>query len=175
MDWHTLVFELIDLRSFSNLWFWIALAVLWSTTSHWVMGVPYDLIQRAARRGGAAMDDLQDVTRVNVNRILYIVDMSGIWLLAFACFMLTVLAVLGFYYRIEFCQAVFLMLMPLSVVGAISVRTARRIHAGAMQGDALIRALRIHRVMVQGVAMVAIFVTGMWGMYQLLNIGVLHN
>ncbi|MEC7670546.1 MAG: component of SufBCD complex, partial [Pseudomonadota bacterium] len=27
MDWHQTVYELIDFRSFSNLWFWIGLAV----------------------------------------------------------------------------------------------------------------------------------------------------
>ncbi len=29
MDWYATVFELIDMRSFSNLWYWIALAVVW--------------------------------------------------------------------------------------------------------------------------------------------------
>jgi hypothetical protein len=47
-----IVFEVIDMRSFSNLWYWIALAVLWSSTSHWVLGVPFDMIQRARRRAG---------------------------------------------------------------------------------------------------------------------------
>ena len=43
------VFELIDMRSFSNLWFWIALAVLWSSVSHWVLGVPWDMVMRARK------------------------------------------------------------------------------------------------------------------------------
>ncbi len=46
--------------SFSNLWYWIALAVMWSSTSHWVLGVPYDMIQRARREGGQAEADLED-------------------------------------------------------------------------------------------------------------------
>ena len=46
MDFYASVSEVIDLRSFSNLWFWIALAVMWSTVSHWVMGVPWDMVQR---------------------------------------------------------------------------------------------------------------------------------
>ncbi|MEC7258626.1 MAG: component of SufBCD complex, partial [Pseudomonadota bacterium] len=51
MDWYSSIFELIDMRSFSNLWFWIALAVTWSTTSHWVLGVPFDMVNRARRNG----------------------------------------------------------------------------------------------------------------------------
>ena len=69
MDWLQIIFEVIDMRSFSNLWYWIALAVVWSTTSHWVLGVPYDMILRARRKGGQAMTDLEDIVRVNVNRL----------------------------------------------------------------------------------------------------------
>ncbi|MEM9756043.1 MAG: component of SufBCD complex, partial [Pseudomonadota bacterium] len=32
--------DVIDLRSFSNLWYWIVLAVFWSSASHWGLGVP---------------------------------------------------------------------------------------------------------------------------------------
>ena len=71
------VFEVIDMRSFSNLWYWIALAVLWSSTSHWVLGVPYDMIQRARREGGQAQQDVEDLVRINTSRLLMIVDRSG--------------------------------------------------------------------------------------------------
>ena len=56
MDWYNVIFELIDMRSFSNLWYWIVLAVLWSTASHWVLSVPFDMISRAKRQGGAAQE-----------------------------------------------------------------------------------------------------------------------
>jgi len=42
VTWYETIFELIDMRSFSNLWYWIVLSVLWSTMSHWVLGVPFD-------------------------------------------------------------------------------------------------------------------------------------
>ncbi len=96
LDWYQTVFELIDMRSFSNLWFWIALAVMWSTASHWVIGVPYDLVLRARRQGGQAETDLEDLVRVNVNRLLYVARVSGLWLLGFGCFFLTALAITGF-------------------------------------------------------------------------------
>lgn len=173
MNWHQGVFELIDMRSFSNLWFWIALAVLWSTTSHWVVGVPYDLIQRAARKGGQSMDDLHDLTRINTNRVLYISKVSGLWILGFVCFALTVLGVLGFVYEIEFGQALFLLAMPMSLVGMLTFRTAHKIRANDLHDTALIRCFRVHRVMVQVIAMISIFVTGFWGMYQNVTVGAL--
>ena len=107
MDWYTSIFELIDMRSFSNLWFWIALAVTWSTASHWVLGVPFDMVQRARRHGAQPEADLVDIARVNVNRLLYIGRVSGLWILGVACFLLTTLATLGFWYEIEFAQALF--------------------------------------------------------------------
>lgn len=173
MDWYNSVFEVIDLRSFSNLWYWIMLAVVWSSASHWVIGVPYDLIQRADRKGGQAEHDLADMVRINMNRILYIADISGVWLLALVCFILTILAVLGFVHAVEFCQAVFLIALPLSLVGALNIHTARKLARTRPEGKALIHALIVHRRFTQVIGMLAIAVTALWGMHQNLSIGVL--
>jgi len=173
VDWYSTVFELIDMRSFSNLWYWIALAVLWSTTSHWVLGVPYDMVQRAARHGGDAEVDLEDMVRINVNRLLYIVGVSGYWLLGLAMAMLTSLALLGFWYGIEFAQAVFLLMAPMSIVTTLSLSTARKIRAAGLAGSDLRRQMTRHRVATQAVGMISIFITALWGMAQNMAIGAL--
>ena len=85
MDWYQTVFEMIDMRSFSNLWFWISLAVMWSTASHWVLGVPFDMVLRAKRVGGQTEIDLEDLVRINTNRLLHVGRVSGLWLLGIAC------------------------------------------------------------------------------------------
>lgn len=167
------VFEVIDMRSFSNLWFWIALAVMWSTASHWVLGVPYDMVLRARRSGGQAAADLDEMVRINVARILYISGMSGLWILGFACVVLTVLGLLGFWYWNEFAQALFLLAAPMMGVGALSIRTAHQIDAASETGDALRRRLTRHRFIVQFIGMLAIFVTAFWGMWQNMQLGVL--
>lgn len=172
-NWYHLIFEMIDLRSFSNLWYWIALAVLWSSVSHWVLGVPFDMIMRARRQGGQAQDDLETMVRINVDRMLYIVQTSGMWLAGFSCFLLTSLVVLGFVYRIEFAQAVFLLVLPMAIVGLLSLRTARRIVQTDARGDVLNRRLMLHRMAVQGVGMVSILVTSMYGMWINMQIGAL--
>jgi hypothetical protein len=173
LDWYNTLFELIDMRSFSNLWFWIVLAVLWSTTSHWVLGVPYDMVQRARRQGEQAQVDLEDIVRINVNRLLYIANVSGLWLAGFACFALTMLALLGFVYGMEFAQALFLLALPLSIVGLLSLSTARLIHAEGTSDERLFKRLNRHRLYTQIVGMISIFVTALWGMYQNMTIGVL--
>ena len=173
LNWYTSIFELIDMRSFSNLWFWIALAVFWSTTSHWVLGVPFDMVQRARRHGGQAEADLADIARVNVNRLLFIARISGLWILGFACFVLTMLALLGFWYGVEFAQALFLLAFPMSLVGLLSLSTAQQIETEESQGEQLCRRLTRHRLKVQLIGTASIFVTALWGMYQNLNVGVL--
>ena len=173
LNWTQLIFDLIDLRSFSNLWYWIALAVTWSTASHWILGVPFDMVLRARRHGGQAERDLEDMIRINVTRILYIVREAGVILMALGAFLLTTLALLGFYYHIEFCQALFLIAMPLSLVALMSVNTARRIFTAEDTGEALRKRLALHRVTVQVVGMIAIFVTAFWGMLQNFNVSIL--
>ncbi|RKF17037.1 component of SufBCD complex [Roseovarius spongiae] len=166
MDWYTSVFELIDMRSFSNLWFWIALAVLWSSAGHWIMGVPWDMVTRADKAGGQALADLETVVHISAGRILYITHEAGVLMAGFAGFLLTVLVLLGFVYGREFAQAVFLLGAPMGVVWLMSIRTARRIKARGMRGEDLVRALNHHRFLVRLLGMVSIFVTAMWGMYQ---------
>lgn len=171
MDWQQTIFELIDMRSFSNLWFWIALAVMWSTASHWVLGVPFDMVARARRYGGQAAEDLEDLIRINVNRLLFIGNVSGLWVLGLSCFVLTGLALLGFLYGVEFAQATFLLGFPMSIVGALNLSTARLIQSEEAQGPQLWRRLTRHRTYVQAIGVVSIFVTALWGMYQNMAVG----
>lgn len=173
MSLYQVLFELIDMRSFSNLWYWIMLAVMWSSASHYVMGVPYDLITRARKTGGALQEDLEQLVRINCDRMLYISGMAGAIMVAFLCFILSTLLMLAVYYRIEFAQAVLFLLVPMSLVAMLSMRTAGLIRAGEDRGEALYRRLHRHRISTQAIGMLSIFVTSMFGMYQNLNIGVL--
>lgn len=166
MQWYELIFLLIDMRSFSNLWYWIGLAVLWSSVSHWVMGVPFDMISRARKQGGEAADILHTLSQISANRLLYISRSAGLWLIGLVCFVLTMLGLLAVVYAVEFAQAVLLMVAPMVLVGYLTLRTALKIEAEAPTGRDLIRCLLRHRFVVQLVGMVSIFVTAMFGMYQ---------
>ncbi len=174
MDVFDTALEVIDLRSFSNLWYWIALAVLWSSVSHWVLGVPHDLIHRARREGGAALADVEDLARINVNRLLHLVDSGALILMALAGFWLSALLVLAFYYDVEFAQAVFFLLCPLSIVMWLSVRESRRIAAGSIQGEALLRRLTVHRRVLQVIGMLSIMITAFYGMWKNINVSILY-
>lgn len=173
MDLYSSIFEIIDMRSFSNLWYWIGLAVLWSSASHWAMGVPYDLVVRARRVGGQAERDLLDIVRINGNRILYIVDVAGLVILALSCFFFTGLAMLGFFYGVEFAQAVFLLLFPVCIVMLINISTARKLQRSQATVSAVSKILTRSRIYTQIIGMISILITSLWGMYQNFSIGVL--
>ncbi len=175
MDWYSTVFEVIDMRSFSNLWFWIALAVLWSSTSHYILGVPWDMVLRARKQAddAAAMEDMNAMVGINTRRILYITQESGLMLTGIVCFALTAAALLGWVYGREFAQAIFLLGVPLSMVWLLSLRTARHIDAAGLTGAPLIQRLFRHRLYVQIIGMVSIFITAVWGMYQNMNLSAL--
>lgn len=173
VSWYDNVFELIDMRSFSNLWYWIALAVTWSTTSHWVLGVPFDMVTRARRGNDRMQQDLEVLVRIYVNRLLYIGAVSGIIGAGLACAVLSALAMLGFWYDVEIAQAVFLLAFPVGIVWLLSLRAAHQIHDRDLSGADLRRRLTQQRFVTQVIGMIAIFVTALWGMWQNMNIGVL--
>lgn len=161
------------MRSFSNLWFWIALAVLWSSTSHYVLGVPWDMVLRARKVGDQAMTDMEAMVAINIRRILYISRESGLMLTGFGFFVLTALALLGWVYDREFAQALFLLALPISQVWLLTVLTASRIEAAGLSGEPLIRRLFRHRLYVQIIGIISIFVTATWGMYYAMSVSVL--
>jgi hypothetical protein len=173
LDLTQTIFEVIDMRSFSNLWFWIALAVVWSSASHWVLGVPWDLVTRAKRAGGEAVRDVETLAQIYASRLVHVAEVSGLVMTVLVSFVLTSLALLGFAYGVEFAQAVFLLGLPMTWVGWISLGAARRVRRDDPKGDDLLSLLHRHRIKVQAIGMTAIFVTTMWGMFKNFSIGVL--
>lgn len=164
VDFYETVLDVINMRSFSSLWYWIVLAVLWSSASHFVLGVPYDVISRAYR-SPERMRDVEDLVRINGNRIFGLSEAAALVLVAVISTALTILAVAGFGFGIEFLQALFLLLFPMVFVILMSIRTARIIRTRSLAGEGLIRALRRLRFAIQLWGMLWIIITAGWGMY----------
>lgn len=172
MDWYATIFEVIDMRSFSNLWFWLALAVMWSTISHYVIGVPHDLIRRAEREGGTALADAEALAQIYTRRLLFIVRQGGLFIVAFACFLTTGLVVLAVIYDMEFAQATLCLFIPIQIISLLKLRICAQIEREGLDGLPLMTRLRRHRVLVQVIGMFSIFFTSLFGMYQNLTFGV---
>ncbi|MFN4101206.1 MAG: component of SufBCD complex [Pararhodobacter sp.] len=169
------LFSTIDLRSFSNLWFWLVLAVAWSNVSHHVMGVPFDLVQRARRKSEEAMQDLEVLAAIHARRRMHILRTSGVWLIGFWTAVLTVLISLGFVHGFELAQALALLLGPLSLAAGLGLRLAARVDGASLTGPDLVRALFRYRMLTQAIGLLAILITTLWGMWHNLSFSALRG
>ncbi len=167
------IIGLIDMRSFSSVWYWIVLALFWSRMSQFTLGVPYDVIMRARRNAGQDLADMTTLAGVHVRRKLELTRRAGHWVLAFFAGLLTLVFMLAFVYMLEFAQAVFLLLMPLVMVRLLDLRLALKIERENMHAERLARALLRHRLWVQVLGIIAIFVTAVWGMFVVMSRSVL--
>lgn len=170
MGWHGSVFTLIDLRSFSNIWFWLVVAASWSALTHNPLGVPFDMVLRARRQGGEALRDLEAMVAIQIRRRQQILSTAGVALVAGWAAVLAALAVLGFGYGMELAQALTLLSVPMTLVGLLRLRLMARIAQEATAGEQLCRRLTWHRTGVQATGLVAILITALWGMWFNLNI-----
>ena len=165
MSLYKLMVNFIDLRSFSNLWYWIALFAIWTRAVRFGLGVPYYMVAAARRDGGQALQDLAVMARITTARMLAFSRGLGPWLVGLVSFAGTVLALLGFVYRSGLAQAVFFLFVPLCVLGYLSLRAALRVEAGEGEGEALITLLTHHRNSVRFLAILAVGATVLFGLY----------
>jgi hypothetical protein len=80
---------------------------------------------------------------------------------------------MAFFYAMEFAQAVFLLVMPLTLTQFLSTRLAFRIEHDSLRDTLLQNALLRHRLWVQVIGLIAIFVTAIWGMLHVMTVSVL--
>lgn len=140
--------HLLASRSFTSIWFWLMLALVWSLVGRNIAGVP-DQVVRAARRGdeGAAVRLLDWLSLTLPERIAH----PGEWavMVAVGAFALSSLAVLGFGFGLEMAQALAMLLIPLGLVALLRQRLARQLRAiltraaaGASPDDSAAQAAR---------------------------------
>ena len=172
MSWYRTIYEVIDLRSFSNVWYWIVVAAIWTGVGHWTFGAPYDLLQRA-RKDAAARNDLEGLVRLTLRRRTALGGAAGPWLIGAASAGLTAAALLGFRYDVEFAQAVLLIAAPLFGLWLLDERTAHAIIRDRASGQELWGRLARVRRRRQLVGFAAVFVTAVWGMLRNLSVGAL--
>ena len=160
------VWNLIDTGSFSNLWFWLFMGVLWSHVMHAPMGVPVDLVRRAQSGDRQAETDLQALSGVQIAQAERMQGMA-VWRAGGWAFVLTLLAGLAVPQGSEVAQAGLALAAPLALVRWFEARAARHM-ADVPDMAALIRAHTILRRKVQAVGIVAVFLTSIFGMLRVM-------
>ena len=165
MTFYKLLVEYIDLRSFSNLWYWIAVFAIWNKAVRNGLGVPHGMVGNARREGGQALQDLEVMARITTTRMLAFSRGLGPWLVGLISFAGTILGLLAFVYHSGLALALFCLLAPLCLLGYLSLQAAIRVEAGEDQSEALLALLTQHRRSVQVLAVVAVGVTILFGLY----------
>ncbi len=152
-------FSLIEMTSFWSIWYWVITVVAWSMTSHWTLGVPHDIVMLARKYGGAIEDNCTTLAHINAQRLIYYFDKGGVYLLGIMTFILASIATVGFYGGVEFAQALFMLLAPLSIPMGLTVRLAYLVEREQLAGEALLQVLRRQRLWNQIIGFVAITIT----------------
>jgi len=165
LDWSESILRVIEFRTFSNIWYWFAVIVSWAVASHWLIGVPFDLLFRARRHEATKVADLEAIVDVNVRRFTYMTDLAGPWLLGLLSFVLSGLFLAGFGYGVEVAQGLFILSAPLSLILGLNVMLAYQLRAAPLYGPALVHKLFRLRIWTQAIGMIAMFFTAMYGMY----------
>lgn len=175
LNWYATLAALIDLRSFSNLWYWIVVAAFWALAGRRVLGLPVDMLTRAHAEGGVAAEELDRMAEIAIaRRLRQVQGAAGAALLALAGFALALVLVLGFGYGMELGQAVSFMLLPYIILRIMEVATARRLETGP-RGAAMQSALFWHRFRIQLLGLVFILITAFWGAWRNLTMGALGH
>ncbi|QBX35264.1 hypothetical protein E4191_11585 [Paracoccus liaowanqingii] len=170
---------LLDSRSFTTIWYWLALIGMWSAAGRTVLGVPSEVLARArSAQGegegqGPAVITLLDWLSLVLPR-WRLGPREGAVFLGVTSFLMTSLIVLGFVFWLELAQALVLLLVPFWMLFWMRVRLARRLFpliAAAQDGGAPVaeaalgvsRAMTWHRRWVTVLSMVSVALAALWG------------
>lgn len=165
----TSIWDLINIGSFSSLWFWVFLGVFWARVMQAPLGVSVDVVRRAHAGEPQAQADIEALSGMRIRHEQGLVQGTTlVWRLAGWSFVLTLLAGLAALYRVEIAQAVLIIAAPFALVRALEMRAALHM-ADVPDMAALIRAHWVLRRQIQTLGITAVFAATLFGMLRLLS------
>jgi hypothetical protein len=132
---------------------------------YWVVGVPLDMIHRARRHGGQAMHDLEALVAVNARRLEMFTQSDRVASIGFAAFILTSVTVSAFVYDFEVAKGLFFLVVPISIAMGVNLYATVKLQVDPPEDHALVKYLIRVRLCIQVIAMLAIFVSVIYGMF----------
>lgn len=156
----------ISFKSFSSIWYWIMTGIAWSMTCHWTLGVPYDALVRAHSKGGEHASDVEALAHLNIRRVISFFGNGAALPVAVITFFLAIMATFGFGYGYELAQAMFMLILPLSIVQALNIRLAFRIYNTQPDGPTMRKQLVGRRFWNQVIGLTSIMMATMMAFLQ---------
>lgn len=155
--------NLLKTKSFDDIWYWLVLAVAWSLTTYWTMGVGNQDARAAQDKGGKYLSNFETLVGIYCERTVSSIATYGPPFVLVASFVLASLATLGFWFWILFAQAMFILLFPLCITTLVSVAFAKRQVRDPAQGKDLLKRYKTLRLVKQTIGVFAITTTSFWG------------
>ncbi|MEM8553938.1 MAG: hypothetical protein AAGF71_03825 [Pseudomonadota bacterium] len=154
----------LSTEAFSSLWYWVLLAIVWSRATNAPMGFPLDFYDSARQSEESDDSETFALIRLSVARQIGIWAQAGPMLVGGWMFVLSGLLVISVTFRIELAQALLCLLVPLALMQALVLRTAHQMWTMSPEVEPLLIKIKNLRRKVQVLALLAIFVTALYGM-----------
>ncbi|RED13265.1 hypothetical protein [Pontivivens insulae] len=161
--------RLISFESFGSVWYWIFLGLAWSSRTHWTIGIPFDAIMRADRRGGEWEADIDRLAIAASRRFALIAGKVAAVLTLFVTFFLAALATAALYLGNELSQAMLAIALPMIVAEVGDIRLAQRIHHQQIRGYELRRAIVWRRFLNQATGLSSLILATLFATFQFLD------
>ena len=161
------ILQFFSFESLWNIWFWAAVVISWSVTCHFILGVPFDLVVMADRKGGQWADHCDAMAQAQIFRMTQAFESYGMASTCSAFFGLAAIGTMAFFLDLEAAQALFALLAPQALVHGWSVPIAFRLRRMEAEGVVLRKALAKRRFWHQVAGLVAIALVTTVAVYDL--------
>jgi hypothetical protein len=155
--------DLFQTKSFDDIWYWLLLAVSWSLTTYWTMGVGNHDAREAQEKGGKYLSNFETLVGIYCERVEDGIVRYGPSVVLVVSFVLATLATLGFWFWILFAQAMFILTFPLCLTTLVSIVFASRQARAPEEGKKLLKRYRKLRLLKQTIGVFAIATASFWG------------
>jgi len=164
--------SILSSPSFGSFWYWLGVAVSWSQTTHFSLGVGFHDIRDAVKNGGQDMQDVEDILSINARRLTNIMQRYGAILTAIGTFLFASMATLGFLFDFELMQAMTLLIVGLVAAFALAVRFAQRITTQQLRGSELCNGFKSLRTKKQIIGICMIIIISFYAAFTLAMRGI---
>lgn len=155
--------ESLEYLTFTSAWYWVFIALAWSSRAHWTISIPFDAIVRAERRGAQWEEDLDNLAQIMSRRVNHFARGGGVWGVAIVTFALAALITGSIVTQSQFVRGLTAVAVPMAIAAFGDIRLALRIHDTGLRGYHLRRALVWRRFLNQATGLFSLLLAASMG------------
>lgn len=163
--------EIMSLRSFISVWFWVVVAIFWTSVCNQVLGVAYDMIAAAKRGDGKMAQDVAVIATIGARQSLAVADPLSLFVAYFA---VASCLTAGFLLGSEIFAASSFIALPWLILGGLRRKTALYVLEHSDRVDLVLARLIKHRKITHYWAILFIFLTALYGLGHAFTYSVLN-